>query len=100
MGSQPLGPKKFSRLSDRVMTTSWPRKHSPSRQVTSSVSDWMRTVFALETRMGFWGRVRYSPAESGANSRAKVALLTFLMRTVCTTPSSIRASGTGMEPPP
>ena len=54
-GLQPLGPKKFSRLSDSVMTTSLPRKHSPSRQVTSSSPLWIRTVRAVLTRTSSGG---------------------------------------------
>ena len=59
LGLHPLGPKKFSRLSDRVSTTSRLWKHSPSRQVVSSSPLWIRTVRAVLTLTSSGGSSRF-----------------------------------------
>lgn len=46
------------------------------------------------------GEAAILPAEYAPKSRAKVARLTERTSTVWSTPSSIRASGTGQDPPP
>ena len=97
---QPSGPKKFSFLSCSLMVTSLLTTLSPSRQVTmSGFSEWICTTLGQE-QCAYYGNLAYSPLEYGPTNFRNVRRVTSLTTRVFSTPSSIRASATGIKPPP